>query len=252
MVVFSTEENGKDKYLERTLESLQRTVNFKDNRLILSINGFTDETNKIVSNYSTIISEVIVNNSNLGTAEALNHVIKRRKAKENVVKIDDDIVISQSYWVDIMQEAIEIDNRIGIIGLKRKDLIQHPDHPDPQFKSHLISLPHIPGHRWVTIERTADIMGSCTMFNYRLIDKIGYSRQPGKYGFEDNLYCHRSHLAGFYNCFAVGIEIDHIDEGQTPFQKWKEKHSGDLFPEYHALVHRMIKGEESIYYNPFE
>jgi glycosyltransferase involved in cell wall biosynthesis len=108
MVVFSTEENGKDKYLERTLESLQRTVNFKDNRLILSINGFTDETNKIVSNYSTIISEVIVNNSNLGTAEALNHVIKRRKAKENVVKIDDDIVISQSYWVDIMQEAIGI------------------------------------------------------------------------------------------------------------------------------------------------
>lgn len=251
MVVYSTEENKKDECLEKTLASLVQTVDFSNNRLMLSINGFTDETLRVIKDYRSYIEAVIENDSNLGTAEALNHIIRKRRQKEYVVKIDDDIVIHQAGWLDIMQEAMEIDNQIGIVGLKRKDLIQHPKHPDPQFKSELILLPHIPGHRWITIERTADIMGSCTMFNHRLIDKIGYSRQPGKYGFEDNLYCHRSHLAGYYNCFVNCIEIDHIDAGNSPYQAWKEKHSGNMFPEYHALVHRMIKGEESIYYNPY-
>jgi hypothetical protein len=64
--------------------------------------------------------------------------------------------------------------------------------------------------------------------------------------------CHRSHLAGFYNCFLNHIDIDHIDEGAPEYSEWKAKHSAELFPEYHKLVHAMIKGEESIYYNPYE
>ena len=252
MVIYSTEENKKDQYLEKALASLLRTVDFNANRLMVSVNGYTNETMAILNRYDHIVEKVIANSGNIGTAEALNFIIRERKSREYVVKIDDDIVIHQAGWIEIMQEAMEIDNQIGIIGLKRKDLIQHPKHPDPQFKSELILLPHIPGHRWITLERTADIMGSCTMFNHRLIDKIGYSRQPGKYGFEDNLYCHRSHLAGFYNCFINNIEIDHVDEGATKYQGWKEKHSSELFPEYHRLVHAMIAGKESIYYNPFD
>jgi glycosyltransferase involved in cell wall biosynthesis len=219
---------------------------------MLSVNGYTDKTNEIISRYMSIIEYVFVNDENLGTAKALNLVIKCRRGMENVVKIDEDIVIHDSGWADIMEEAIELDSKIGVIGLKRKDLIQNPAHPDPEFRSQYILLPHIPGHRWNIIERTADIIGSCTMFNYMLLDKIGYSFQPGKYGFEDNLTCHRSHLAGFYNCFIPYINIDHIDPSAPKYQTWKEKHSSDMFPEFHKLVHDMKAGRKSIYYNPFE
>lgn len=269
MVVYSTEENNKDEYLRKTLLSLSETVNFGKHRLVLSVNGMTEKTKNIIGTYVAIADakqkgyagnfgpvikgiEVIYNDSNLGTAEALNKVLALRKPGEACVKIDDDIIIEQAGWVDIMEEAIDDDPQIGIIGLKRKDLLQSPSHPDQQYKSELILLPHTPGAKWIVIERTADIIGSCTMFNPLLLDKIGYSRQPGRYGFEDNLMCHRSHLAGFYNCFLPHIEIDHIDPGGTPFQAWKEKHSSDLFPEYHKLVSDMINGKESIYYNPFE
>lgn len=251
MVVYCTEENKKDDCFEKALLSLNRTVDFRKNRLVLSVNGATDRTLRIIENNHAIIESVIINLSNIGTAGALNKVIKLRQPKENVIKIDDDIVVKQKFWVETMQEAIDIDNSIGIIGLKRKDCIQTPDNENPDFKSELALLPHIPGHRWITIEKSYDIMGSCTMFNHLLLDKIGYSRQPGTYGFEDNLMCHRSRIAGFYNCFLNSIEIDHIDEGKTPFQKWKEQHSSELFPEYHRLVHAMMNGEESIYYNPY-
>ena len=253
MAVFSNDENQKDKYLKETLRYLSYTVDFDKHRLMLSVNGFTEETKQILKCYPghEVIETVIFNGENLGTAEAINKVIARRNPGEHVIKIDDDVVIHNGGWADLMEEAISIDPTIGIIGLKRKDLIQSPWHPDPQYRSELVLLPHTPGHRWITIERTPDIIGTCTMFNSALLDKIGYSRQPGKYGFEDNLFCHRSHLAGFYNCFLNHIEIDHIDEGAPEFSEWKAKHSSEFFPEYHKLVHDMIAGKEPIYYNPF-
>lgn len=252
MVVYSTEENRKDEYLAKTLLSLQATVDFTRHRLILSVNGRTDKTGDIVKCFGNIISDVIGNLENLGTAEALNKVIALRNPGEHVIKIDDDVVIHNGGWADLMEECVSVDPTIGVIGLKRKDLIQTPWHPDPQYRSELVLLAHTPGHKWLTVERTPDIIGTCTLFNSLLLDKIGYSRQPGKYGFEDNLMCHRSHLAGFYNCFLNHIDIDHIDEGAPSYQEWKAKHSSELFPEYHRLVHAMIKGEEPIYYTPFE
>lgn len=252
MAVFSTDTNRKDEYLDKTLGSLKRTVDFTKHRLILSVNGYTNKTERIMMDHHHILTgPIIFNNENLGTAEAINKVIALRNPGEHIIKIDDDVIIHNSGWADLMEECISVDPTIGIIGLKRKDLIQSPSHPDPQYRSELILLPHIPGYKWLTVEKTPDVIGTCTMFNSLLLDKIGFSRQPGRYGFEDNLFCHRSHLAGFYNCFLNSIDIDHIDEGGTEFQAWKEKHSSEMFKEYHDLVHAMIAGKEPIYYNPF-
>lgn len=254
MAVYCTEENQKDKCLEKTLQSLYKTVDFKKHRLIISDNGSTDFAMSLYTRFSgrTFISDILFNNDNLGTAGAINKVIALRNPGEHVIKIDDDVVIHNGGWADLMEECVSVDPTIGVIGLKRKDLIQTPWHPDPQYRSELVLLPHTPGHKWLTVERTPDVIGTCTLFNSLLLDKIGYSRQPGKYGFEDNLMCHRSHLAGFYNCFLNHIDIDHIDEGAPSYQEWKARHSAELFPEYHKLVHAMIKGDEPIYYNPFE
>jgi GT2 family glycosyltransferase len=252
MAVYCTEENNKDECLFKTLQSLKKTIDFSKHRLMLTVNGMTHKTENTLVCLNSIVTKIIYNDGNLGTSGAINKVIALRQPGENIIKIDDDVVIRNPGWADLMEEAVSIDPLIGIIGLKRKDLIQTPWHPDPQYRSELVLLPHTPGHKWITVERTPDIIGTCTLFNSALLDKIGYSRQPGKYGFEDNLMCHRSHLAGFYNCFLNHIDIDHIDEGAPAYSEWKARYSAELFPEYHRLVHAMIKGDEPIYYNPFE
>lgn len=261
MAVFDTEENKRTEYTQRTIESLLNTVDFTKHRLIIVDNNSCQATKDLFQKMADVFSMqekdsnvpvLITLPENVGTARAINEAWKYRKPGESAIKMDNDVVVNYHGWVDEMEEAIARDSAIGIIGLKRKDLIQTTWNEDVHYRSHYKMLPHEPGQRWICVEQTSDVIGTCTMFNELLLEKVGYSYQPGKYGFEDNLFCHRSRLAGFYNCFLSHIDIDHIDSGLTTYQQWKEKHSDEHFAQYKKLVVGMINGNTSIYYNPFE
>lgn len=251
MAVYSTEENQKDECLERTLESLRQTVDFTKHLLIISVNACTIKTIKILNSYSDIIYLIIHNDSNIGTAEAINKAWEYRDG-ENCIKMDDDVVIHQAGWVDLMEEAIRRDNKIGIIGLKRKDCWENPEHPDGNYKSELQMLPQTAGEKWIVVEKVKHVIGTCQMYSDALLQQIGYLYQPKLYGFDDVLAAARSHKAGFKNVFLPQIEIDHIDAGNTPYQGWKERHAGECWTEVNKYLAGYAAGTESIYYNPFK
>jgi GT2 family glycosyltransferase len=254
MAVYSTEENKKDECLEKTLASLQRTVDYKKHKIRLSVNAYTDKTKEIIERYTElgVIDFVFYNPSNLGTAEAINKIWNMRDKGQHCIKMDDDIVIESSGWVDILVECLERNPNIGQIGLKRVDCSETTWHPDPFHRSELIMLPHEPGQRWLSVDKVHHVMGSCVLHNSALLDKVGFLRQFGQYGFDDCIMSYRSMISGFINCHYPHILIHHIDEGKTEFQTWKEKFSASKFPEFYALVDRLLSKEESCYYNPFE
>lgn len=251
MAVYSTETNNKDKYLRETLFSLSRTVNFDKHRLMVSVNSHTEETLNILNTYKDIISKIIFNGNNLGTAEAINKVWQHRQIGEHCVKMDDDVRIHDIGWLDRLEECLERDPNIGIIGLKRPDCWENPEHSDPYYRSTLVMLPHQPGQHWMVIEKVRHVIGTCQLYNSKLLDKIGYLFQPGQYGYDDVLAAYRSEVAGFYNAFYPHVNIDHIDEGEKEFQSWKEKHSGQYTQEVIGIVNQYIQGSRPIYYNPF-
>jgi len=256
MAVYSTEENKKDEYLSRTLESLERTVDFTKHRLILSVNAYTPVTQLIFRNYRDIISEIIWNDINLGTAEAINLGWKTRKQGEHAIKMDDDVVIHQSGWVDLMEEICNVDKFIGQVGLKRKDLIENPNHENEFYRSTL----YMQRLQWreVQLEKCHHIMGTCVMHSNNLLNELGYMWQPKLYGFDDSLMSLRSELAGFKNVFIPEIDIEHIDEGQTPFQTWKHGEADIYLKQdetgksiYYTICQEYKTGIRDIYYNPF-
>lgn len=248
MAVYDTEENGRSEYTKETLLCLRDTVDWKKHRMVISDNGSCEETQKILTKYGTLIgAHVIHNGENLGTAKGVNKGLASRKPQEYCIKLDNDIKIHSSGWVDEMEEAIERDTNIGVLGLKRKDLIQTTWHDDPTFKTELIMLPHEPGKRWINVEASVDVMGTCTMYNWRLIDTIGGLKQPGLYGLDDTLYNLRSRLAGFYNAFLPHIEIDHIDRGDNGYVKQKHQLAGQAWPEYHVWHQQYIDGVRPLY-----
>lgn len=251
MAIYSTEENGKDKYLEQTLESLRKTVDFYKHDFGICVNASTNKTTEIILEYEDIISEIIYNDENIGTAAAINKIWQLRDYEENAIKMDDDVVIHQEGWVDLMEEAISREPSIGQVGLKRKDLLESPYRAD-FYKSELLMLPHQPGEKWIIVEKCNHIMGTCQMYSAQLLNKIGFLYQPRLYGFDDALASYRSQLAGFINVFLPQIEIDHIDPGGTTYQTWKEKHSSEQWEEYHKTLADYKSGEKPIYYNPFE
>jgi len=248
IAVFSTEENQKDSCLERTLESIRNTVDFSKHRLMLSINAFTERTLKITDKYANIIQYIVSNPENIGTAKAINELWALRIQGENLIKMDDDIETSYIGWVDEMDAAIAREPKIGQVGLKRKDCWEWPGHKEEDFRSELIMLPHQPGESWITVEKVKHVIGSCVMHSAALIDKVGFLYQPGVYGYDDVIMSHRTHLAGMYSCFLSHIQIDHIDDGKTPYQDWKQKHSGQYTQEVIKLVHEMYAGIKPIYY----
>lgn len=245
MCCHDTEENGRTELTRRTLESLEKTVDHSKHRLFIIDNGSCNATKDLLSGLDCT---VITLPENIGTARAINLAWAKRNPGEHCIKCDNDVVIHQSGWVDEMEEYIANDPFIGQIGLKRKDCWEWPGHEHLDWRSELAMLPHVGGDKWRIVEKVKHVIGTCVMHSSALLDKVGYLYQPSRYGYDDVIMSHRSHLAGFYNCFMPHVNIDHIDDGNTPYQEWKEKHAGEHTQQMIDLVHAMIRGEKSIYF----
>jgi len=252
MAVHDTEENGRTKFTERVIVETMSKVQYDNSRLVIVDNGSCQETKEFLK-YAVdwYDATIITNEENIGTAEAINKAWALARPDEYVVKIDNDCVVRQDGWVDEMEEAMRRDPSIGILALKRKDLMENPWRDD-HFKSTLRMLPHEPGQTWIIVEEVGHCMGTCQMYSPELRAKIGYLYQPRLYGFDDSLAAIRCHVAGFKNAFLPHIEIDHIDPGGTAYQDWKHKVSGEDMAEYNRLKHGYQTGQIPIYYNPFK
>lgn len=256
MAVYDTEENQRSEITRKTLDCIFKTVDRNKHRVIIIDNGsceatrniYADFANANVDGYVANRTVAFLNAENIGTARAINQGWKLRQPGEHCIKLDNDIIIYQSGWVDEMEEAIRRDPNIGQVGLKRKDLWEYPGHPESDFKSELHMLPHVPGEQWQIVEKVKHVIGTCVMHNAALLDKVGYLYQPSLYGYDDVIMSHRTHIAGFYSCFLPHINIDHIDPGGTPYQSWKEKYAGEQTQEVIKLVHEMYNGTKPIYY----
>ena len=253
MCIYDTGANQRAPLVKRTLDSLLKTVDFNRHRIVLVVNASTDESAAHIGDFLKQAgknADVIWLPENVGTARGINRAWLTRQEGEHAVKMDDDVVIHSPGWVDEMEEAISRDSRIGIIGLKRKDLLETVDAEDQRFRSVLKRLPHQAGQRWIDIEIVEHVMGTCQMFNAALLEKIGYFYQPRLYGFDDSLAAVRCRVAGFYNCFLPHYEIDHIDDGQTPYQEWKGREAWQDMAEYNRLKDGYLNGSIPIWYGP--
>lgn len=257
MAVYDTAQNERAWMTAETLDSILATVNFDRHRLFVVINAATEETLDAINAASRDLGDkldVIYSDENVGTARAINMAWVHRLPGEHAVKMDNDVRINSrgllSSWVDIMEESIRRDPRIGIIGLKRKDCWETSDHPNDFYRSEIIRLPHLPGQRWIDVERVNHVMGTCQMYNSALLDKIGYLYQPGLYGWDDVLAAVRCKKAGFYSCFLPAIDIDHIDLGGGSYAGWKHVRASLDNTERQRLEDGYKAGTISLYYGP--
>jgi len=249
LATYCTPENQKAGMLQRTLRSLVETVDLLRHRVFVLNNNSTDPTTLWILNEFNQYFHIYHSEENLGTARGINKAWQHRSPGEHCIKMDDDVVIHNSGWADDMEYAIKCDPGIGIVGLKRKDCWERPDETESHKKSTLQMI-NPKGEKWCIVEKVQHVIGTCQMYNSDLLDKIGYLYQIGLYGYDDVLAAHRSNIAGFYNCFIPHIEIDHIDPGDTPYQRWKESVSGEggCGPQIRQLIKDYHSGVKSIYH----
>jgi GT2 family glycosyltransferase len=239
MCCHDTVENKRSKYTLQTIESLVNTTDFNNHRIIVIDNNSCIETKNILEEHEQFIT-VITNTENVGTAKAINQAWAYRKPNETVIKMDNDVVINNYGWVEEMELAMKLGG-YGILGLKRKDLMQSPN-ANNHWKTELKMLPHEKGDNWVVVEESADIMGTVQMFHPELINKMGGLMQAGVYGFDDTLACIRAILLGYKLAFLPHIDIDHIDVGGDAYTECKRKYAGDKMEEFYKIKDGLING----------
>lgn len=251
---YDTVENGRTEYTIKTLQSLWEFLSKNSkHRLIVVDNGSCQETKIVLTSGYAFFPlgyySVITNETNLGTAKAINQAWRLRQPGEYLIKMDNDCIVNyEGDWATEMENAMRRDSSIGILGLKRKDLAEAPWKTD-WSKSELRMLPHEPGQPWIIVEDVNHVMGTCQMYNPALIDRIGGLYQmDGVYGFDDSLASVRAKLAGFKTSFLPHIDIDHIDRGDNPYQKEKEQYASKMFSTYHVVVDGMKSGTIPIEY----
>jgi GT2 family glycosyltransferase len=244
MAVNDSEENGRTKYTKETIESLIETVDLKKHKLYLVNNNSCKETRIILDSYcwiNTLLNIYVIDNTqNVGTAKAINQAWALKEPNEVLIKMDNDVVINNYGWVEDMETAMRLGG-YGIVGLKRKDLMQHPNAKD-NWKTQLKMLPHQKGEPWIVVEESEDIMGTVQMFNPSLINKMGGLMQAGVYGFDDTLACIRAKLLGYKLAFLPHIDIDHIDVGGDAYTEWKRKYAGEKTKEFYQIKQGLING----------
>lgn len=252
MVTYDNEETGKAPYTQMAMESIIRSVNFEHHRLFICDNGSTDpRTIENLKTWETELERCIVlrNGSNIGTANAINRAWSFAEPDEVVVKMDNDVIIHDVDWLDDMEECFRRDDKLAILGLKRRDCMEATWHEHDWFRSEIKQLPHIPGQKWFSVESVHHVMGTCQAYSVPCREKLGFLFQWGPYGFDDAVACFRSEQAGFYNAFLCGVDIEHIDPGDTPYQTWKETVAGDLLSTWEEYKHRLQIGKESVHFD---
>jgi GT2 family glycosyltransferase len=247
MAVYDTVENKRTEYTEQTLKCLYETVDYSNHRIFVIDNGSCKSTKKLFKKYDNMAT-IIGLPENIGTARAINKAWKLREPGQHCIKMDNDVVIYQDGWVEAMEEAIERDPKIGIVGLKRKDLAERPDSNNEWYRSALYFLPHEPGQSWIPFEETQHVMGTCQMYSSACLDKLGYLNQPGIYGFDDSLASFRARVSGFKVGFLPAIQIDHIDTADNPYIQVKRDLAGADMEAYNKLIQEYANGTRPVYY----
>lgn len=251
MAVWDTEENGRAWMTEKTMMSLKHTVDWERHRLFIVDNGSCRWTRKrldwLVAN-GLLPFTLLRNKENLGTAAAINRAWRYRNPGEHAVKMDNDVVIQQAGWADWIEDVFSRDSKIGICGLKRKDLAESPWAEREEYRSTVRMLPHRDGERWLVVERVRHVIGTCQGYSSQLLDKIGYLVQPSLYGFDDSLAAVRAKVAGFQSVFLCGFEIDHLDPGGTEYTEWELAQSRKHFAAVNSDVVMYEAGLKDVYH----
>jgi GT2 family glycosyltransferase len=245
MAVHDTEENKRTDYTKRTIEESILPTGAIPYVVDNASHEPTSQYLRHLHDHGCI--HLITNLTNVGTAKAVNQAWEHRARGQHAVKMDNDVIIKSTTWIDELAEVFDRDPSIGIVGLKRKDCWESTIHPDPFYRSSLWQLPQVAGQRWITVEKVNHVIGTCQMFNSALLDKIGYLYQPRLYGFDDALAAVRCQVAGFASAFLPHIEIDHIDTGETSFQGWKERHASEDMAEFNRLKEAYRNGSRPIF-----
>lgn len=234
---------------EKCFASLFETADPLLYKLFIIDNASEDDTPRYLQSLEghPQVETIVYNQENLGTAKALNRGWKLAYDRgQHAGKLDNDMTFYDKGWLRKMLTVLELTSDVGLVGVKRRDLGEMPNHYDEFLRSKLVALPN-----GQVIEVANHIIGSCWIVKHELLQKLGGLKQVGLYGLDDAILCHRAHIAEYATVFEPSIAVEHIDPGDPKYPvytQWKRDYAGEVMKSgaYDALMEAYRTGTRDV------
>lgn len=210
----------------RLLDSLHANTDLSRCEVIAVDNGSEDETESELRKFPWL--RVIRNGENLGFVRGNNVGIEAASKGNDIVLLNNDVVITQSGWLDALQQCAYADAKTGVAGCR----LSLPDGrllhagtyilPDTCHGQQIGSLEHDLG-QYGGLRTVQGIVFACAYIKREVIDAIGGLSEAYHSYFEDTDYCLRAAELGFATVCCGAVTLIHEEHGSTASDaKWRE------------------------------
>ena len=205
--------NNKD-ILRDCLSSIYHTHNVSKYEIIVVDNNSEDSSVELIKNKFVDV-KLIENNKNLGFAKANNQAIKIARGNY-ILLLNNDTVVTNTYFFDRMIEYMKRKPQVGILGCKLL-------YPDGTLQSCGESFPSVWEilknqilftKTWKRLGKSKKednyfkkvdfVCGACLMTRKEILDQVGLLRENYFMYGEDVEFCYRVHKAGY----DIGVLTD--------------------------------------------
>ncbi|MEE8565554.1 MAG: glycosyltransferase family 2 protein [Candidatus Thermoplasmatota archaeon] len=216
--------NNKD-ILRDCLNSIYHTPNVSKYEIIVVDNHSEDGSVELIKNKFVDV-KLIENNKNLGFAKANNQAIKIARG-DYILLLNNDTVVTNTYFFDRMIEYMKKNPQVGILGCKLL-------HPDGTLQSCGGSFPSVWGifksqilftKTWKRLGKSKQgdnhfkkvdfVCGACLMTRKEILDKVGLLKEEYFMYGEDVEFCYRVRKVGYDIGVLTDESIIHLHSKST-------------------------------------
>ena len=208
------------KSVKACLDSVLRTIDPARDRVVVVNDASDDFTTELLNHYGNRITH-LHNPDNLGFLQTANRGLFYADAPY-VCLLNSDTVIASADWLDRMIEAMERDERLGLVSPLANAAVNLSVHLHPGADIHLMAE-LIAQQTQARYPDAVTVVGFCLLVKRAVIDSIGgFDEVFGRGYCEESDYHYRAIGAGFTCKVADDVFVYH--EGEASFAGAREQH----------------------------
>ncbi|MGD6818500.1 glycosyltransferase [Metabacillus sp. 113a] len=213
-------------HTKKCLESLRKTIRHQLVEVVVFDNGSTDGTVEYLQSLNWI--KAVYNNKNIGFTAGNNEALKYCDPNNDIVLLNNDMILEQEDWMDLLQETAYSDPRIGVTGARLcgadGDLEGKLLHAGSYIYPDDLAGQQIGGvetdvNQYSAIRDVQGIVFACAYIKRDTIDQIGFLDTDYFAYFEDTDYCLRAISNGLRVVLDGRVTLKHIHNGATKTNK---------------------------------
>lgn len=205
-------------YSKKCLDSLKPTVAEKDFITVYVVdNGSTDGTVEYLESLDWI--KLIENKENLGFVRGNNAAINRIE-NDDVILLNNDIIIEQQDWIEMLQETAYAEKKNGVVGCRltneKKEFLHAGTYIYPEtYWGQQIGGNQKDIGQFQEDREVEGVVFACAYIKRQVIDAVGGLNEEFFSYFEDTDYCLAARKKGFKVICCGKVTLIHYQNVST-------------------------------------